>query len=150
MPLDPREQPILDKLLAISTNLELLQQDKSTYVKSQDVMDLYNQIIEQVVILNELRTNKRHEQNRGVISWFNPSETLADSLRHWVVDTALDDCFQLISLSFLTIGKNHEAPAVYAENYSSFGILSFSNQIWFQIFGRINDEGEICPEHSLR
>jgi len=30
------------------------------------------------------------------------------------VDTVLDDCFQLISLSFLTIGKNHEAPAVYS------------------------------------
>ena len=146
IPLDPREQPILDELLAIRTNLELLQQDKSTYVKSQDVIDLYNQIIEQVVILNELRTNKRHEQNRGVVSWFNPSETLAD----WTVDTVLDDCFQLISLSFLTIGKNHEAPAVYAENYSFFGILSFSNQIWFQIFGRIDDEGEICPEHPLR
>ena len=68
IPLDPREQPILDKLLAIRTNLELLQQDKSTYVKSQDVIDLYNRIIEQVVILNELRTNKRHEQNRGVVS----------------------------------------------------------------------------------
>jgi hypothetical protein len=68
IPLDSREQPILDKLLAIRTNLELLQQDKSTYVKSQDVIDLYNQIIEQVVILNELRTNKRHEQNRGVVS----------------------------------------------------------------------------------
>lgn len=68
IPLDPREQPILDKLLAVRTNLELLQQDKSTYVKSQDVINLYNQVIEQVVVLNELRTNKRHEQNRGVVS----------------------------------------------------------------------------------
>lgn len=29
------------------------------------------------------------------------------------VDTVLDDCFQLISLFFLTIGRNQEAPAVY-------------------------------------
>ncbi|KAF2184354.1 hypothetical protein K469DRAFT_666803 [Zopfia rhizophila CBS 207.26] len=94
IPLDPREQPILDKLLAIRTNLELLKQDRSTYVKSQDVVDLYNQVIEQVVVLNELRTSRRHEQNR--------------------VDTVLDDCFQLISLSYMTIGKNHEAPAVYS------------------------------------
>ena len=28
------------------------------------------------------------------------------------VDTVLDDCFQLISLFFLTIGRNNEAPAV--------------------------------------
>lgn len=30
-----------------------------------------------------------------------------------LVDTVLDDCFQLISLFFLTIGRNQEAPAVY-------------------------------------
>jgi Protein of unknown function (DUF2408) len=30
------------------------------------------------------------------------------------VDKALDDCFQLISLFYLTIGKNNEAPAVFA------------------------------------
>jgi hypothetical protein len=28
----------------------------------------------------------------------------------------LDDCFQLISLAYLTIGKNHEPPAVYVTN----------------------------------
>lgn len=31
------------------------------------------------------------------------------------VDSVLDDCFQLISLFFLTIGRNNEAPAVYAD-----------------------------------
>jgi hypothetical protein len=29
------------------------------------------------------------------------------------VDYMLDDCFQLISLAYLTVGKNHEPPAVY-------------------------------------
>jgi hypothetical protein len=29
------------------------------------------------------------------------------------VDTVLDDCFQLISLAFMTIGKNFETPAMY-------------------------------------
>ncbi|KAF2461290.1 hypothetical protein BDY21DRAFT_278099 [Lineolata rhizophorae] len=95
-PLEPREQPILDKLLQARAALELLKQDKSTYVKSSDVLRLYNAVVDQVVVLNEIRStgNKRLEQNR--------------------VDTVLDDCFQLISLAFLTIGKNHEAPAVYA------------------------------------
>ncbi|KAF2467075.1 uncharacterized protein BDR25DRAFT_305863 [Lindgomyces ingoldianus] len=94
IPLDPKEQPILDKLLDLRTRLELLKQDRSTYVKSQDVVALYNQVIEQVEVVNALRMTKRHEQNR--------------------VDTVLDDCFQLISLSYLTIGKNHEAPAIYS------------------------------------
>ncbi|KAF4313811.1 hypothetical protein GTA08_BOTSDO00853 [Botryosphaeria dothidea] len=94
IPLDPQEQPILDQLLGIRTQLELLRADKSTYVKSEDVIRLYNSIIEQVERLNKIRTHKRLEQNR--------------------VDTVLDDCFQLISLAYMAIGKNHEAPATYS------------------------------------
>lgn len=94
IPLDPKEQPILDKLQSIRTELELLKRDRSTYVKSQDVLKLYDQVIEQVMILNEIREAKRLEQNK--------------------VDYMLDDCFQLISLAYLTVGKNHEPPAVYS------------------------------------
>jgi hypothetical protein len=68
IPLDPKEQPVLDKLLSIRTQLELLKGDRSTYVKSQDVIDLYNQLIEQVVVLNDLRTTNRLEQSRGIRS----------------------------------------------------------------------------------
>ena len=94
LPNDPKEQPILDKLLLIRDHLSILKQDKSTYVKSQDVMKYYNQVIDQVGALNKIRETKRDEQNR--------------------LDTVLDDCFQLISLFFLTIGRNQEAPAVYS------------------------------------
>ena len=94
LPLDAKEQPILDKLLNIRDHLSILKQDRSTYVKSQDVMKYYEALIEQVEALNKIRENKRDEQNR--------------------VDTVLDDCFQLISLFFLTIGRNLEAPAVYS------------------------------------
>ncbi|KAF2142536.1 uncharacterized protein K452DRAFT_286962 [Aplosporella prunicola CBS 121167] len=93
-PLDPTEQPVLDQLLGVRTQLELLRADKSTYVKSEDVIRLYNQLMEQVEKLNGLRIDKRLEQNR--------------------VDTVLDDCFQLISLAYMAIGKNHEAPATYS------------------------------------
>ncbi|KAL1621536.1 hypothetical protein SLS54_005557 [Diplodia seriata] len=65
-PLDPQEQPILDQLLSIRTQLELLRADKSTYVKSEDVIRLYGNIIEQVERVNQLRTHKRLEQNRGL------------------------------------------------------------------------------------
>jgi hypothetical protein len=44
--------------------------------------------------LNDLRDEEHLVQNR--------------------VDTVLDDCFQLISLFFLTIGRNNEAPALYS------------------------------------
>jgi hypothetical protein len=66
IPLDPQEQPILDKLQSIRTELELLKRDRSTYVKSQDVLKLYDQVIEQVMVLNEIRVTKRLEQNKGM------------------------------------------------------------------------------------
>lgn len=94
LPLDPAEQPILDKLLNIRDHLSILKQDRSTYVKSQDVVKFYEQVITQVEAINKIRETKRDEQNR--------------------VDTVLDDCFQLISLFFLTVGRNQEAPAVYS------------------------------------
>ncbi|KAJ4506639.1 CUB1 family protein C30C2.08 [Exophiala dermatitidis] len=93
-PVGPQEKPILDKLLLIRDKLLLLKQDKSTYIKSSDVLPLYEQVIEQVSILNEIRGSERLVQNR--------------------VDTVLDDCLQLISLFFMAIGRNHEAPALYA------------------------------------
>jgi hypothetical protein len=65
IPLDPKEQPILDKLQSIRTELELLKRDRSTYVKSQDVLKLYDQVIEQVIVLNDIRQTKRLEQNKG-------------------------------------------------------------------------------------
>ena len=93
-PLDPQEQPILNSLLGIRNQLELMKQDKSCFVKSDEVLRLYQETIEQVHHLNDIRSQKRQEQNR--------------------VDTVLDDCFQLISLAFMTIGKNSEAPAIYS------------------------------------
>ncbi|KAL2051584.1 hypothetical protein ABVK25_008246 [Lepraria finkii] len=95
-PLDPQETPILDRVLSLRDKLSLLKQDKSTYIKSHDVLKLYDEVIEQVDMLNAIRGKhgKPLEQNR--------------------LDNVLDDCFQQISLFFLTIGRNNEAPAVYS------------------------------------
>jgi hypothetical protein len=65
LPIDLREQPVLDQLLAIRTSLILLKQDRSTYVKSSDVIPIYDKVIDQVRILNELRTDHPREENRG-------------------------------------------------------------------------------------
>lgn len=46
-PLTTQERPILDKLLQIRDKLLLLKQDKSTYVKSADVLPLYEEVINQ-------------------------------------------------------------------------------------------------------
>lgn len=94
LPQDPREQAVLEHLLEIRDQLMLLKQDKSTYVKSSDVLALYDKTIEQIRILNEIRTVKPEQETR--------------------VDRVLDTCFQLLSLFFMTIGRNNEAPAAYA------------------------------------
>ncbi len=68
--IDPEEQSILESILRIRDNLQLLKEDKSTYVKSQDVLALYDQVIEQVDLLNVIREKhgKPLEQNRGPLS----------------------------------------------------------------------------------
>ena len=93
-PVGPQEKPILEKLLLTRDKLLLLKQDKSTYVKSSDVLPLYEEVIEQVSILNEVRGPKHLVQNR--------------------VDFVLDDSLQLISLFFMAVGRNNEAPALYS------------------------------------
>ncbi|TDZ33492.1 UPF0662 protein [Colletotrichum spinosum] len=93
-PQDAREKDILDKLVSIRDRLQLLKQDRTTYIRSQDVIPLYDETIEQVRQLNEFRSTDRREENR--------------------VDRVLESCFQLLSLFFMTIGRNNEAPAAYA------------------------------------
>ncbi|MCJ1298610.1 hypothetical protein MMC08_001400 [Hypocenomyce scalaris] len=112
-PLDPREQPILDSVLYLRDQLSLLKQDRSTYIKSHDVLELYEQVIGQVHLLNVIRAEhgKALEQNR--------------------VDNVLDDCFQLISLFFLTIGRNNEAPAVYAMTSTIMRLLDHLQEAAF-------------------
>ncbi|QKX56231.1 uncharacterized protein TRUGW13939_03332 [Talaromyces rugulosus] len=103
VPLDPREQPILEKLLRTRDALLLLKQDKSSYIKSRDVLPLYEEVIGEVETLNSIRKERggRLIYNRFIVSLL-------------LVDYVLDDCFQLISLLFLTVGRNNEAPATYS------------------------------------
>lgn len=93
-PKDSREQEILENLSAIRDQLLLLKQDRTKYVRTQDVMVLYNQTVEQVKQVREIRQGQDIEENR--------------------LDKVLESCFQLISLFFMTVGRTTEAPAAYA------------------------------------
>ncbi|GAP83300.1 putative protein YPL260W of Saccharomyces cerevisiae [Rosellinia necatrix] len=93
-PQNEGEKQILEKLVAIQDLLLLRKLDRTTYVRSQDVMGLYDETVHQVKLLNDLRSGKSVEENR--------------------VDRVVDSCFQLLSLFFMTIGRNNEAPAAYA------------------------------------
>lgn len=65
-PSDAREQAILDEFVLIRDQLLLLKQDRSKYIKSDDVIPLYARMIEQVSKLNAIRDNAvSQEENRG-------------------------------------------------------------------------------------
>lgn len=67
--LDPNEKLIYERILGIRDKLSLLKEDRSTYIRSQDVLNLYDQIVEQIQSLNAIRAEhgKPLEQNRGLL-----------------------------------------------------------------------------------
>jgi phosphoglycerate-specific signal transduction histidine kinase len=111
-PLDPRERPVLESLRVLRDQLTLLKQDRTTYVKSSDVMPLYDKVVEQVKLLTDIRADKATEDNQG--SAAAQTDALYILTLSRPVDRVLDGCFQLLSLFFMTIGRNNEAPAAYA------------------------------------
>lgn len=60
LPIDPKEQPILERLLRIRDALLLMKQDKSSYIKYRDVLPHYEDVIAEVEKLNGVR----EEQDR--------------------------------------------------------------------------------------
>lgn len=66
MPKDSREREILERLMAIRDQLLLLKQDRTKYIRSQDVQQLYDQAVEQVKQLNDVRKGIEHSENRGM------------------------------------------------------------------------------------
>lgn len=67
LPRDAREREVLDRLSIIRDKLLLLKRDRTTYIRSQDVIPLYDDTIEQVRELNDIRAETGHkEENRGV------------------------------------------------------------------------------------
>ncbi|KAK7744567.1 hypothetical protein SLS53_003453 [Cytospora paraplurivora] len=96
LPQDEREKEILDRLLVIRDQLLLLKQDRTKYIRSQDVMGLYEQIIEEVRNINEVRSSSPENAGENRL------------------DKVMESCFQLLSLFFMTIGRTNEAPAAYS------------------------------------
>lgn len=67
MPNDARELAILQRLTEIRDTLLLLKQDRTTYIRSQDILPLYDQTIAQVKDLNAIRKETdATEENRGM------------------------------------------------------------------------------------
>lgn len=82
MPEEPREQDVLLRLSTIRDQLLLLKQDRTKYIRSQDVIRLYDQTVEQVGALNEVRKGHAHSENRGngiSCPWTPAADTVTDA-----------------------------------------------------------------------
>lgn len=69
-PTDAQEQQVLDRLVLVRDKLLLLKQDRRQYIRTQDIIPLYEEVIEEVRALNECRKHTGHrEENRGEYHW---------------------------------------------------------------------------------
>ena len=64
-PRDEGEKRILAELVSLRDQLLLRKLDRTTYVRTQDVMVLYEKTLDQVRQLNELRRGHMREENQG-------------------------------------------------------------------------------------
>ncbi|KAG2225746.1 hypothetical protein INT45_011414 [Circinella minor] len=95
----PEEQAVLEQLLSVKNRLTALKRDRSSYLRTQDIVPLKEEVDQQVEKLNEIRGNELFSED-------HPTNR---------TDDVLDEVCQLLSLSFLCLGKTRETPAVYSQ-----------------------------------
>ncbi|KAL9540165.1 hypothetical protein MBANPS3_009832 [Mucor bainieri] len=98
MSVPTKEIPILESLITIRHRLSALKKDREAHPDASLIIPLYKEIETQVELLNETRT--------GDI-WNAASRNRLNDV--------LDDIMALLSLFFMSIGRNRESPAVYVQ-----------------------------------
>ncbi|CAR24301.1 Cub1p [Lachancea thermotolerans CBS 6340] len=128
----PEEESSLVYFLEVRNFLSRLKQNRSQYLNSKDVMSTYQQVLTKVRELDAIRKSSHHRPA-------NSATTLIHNVElHNRVDSVLDDVFQLLSLSFLTVGLKNSAPATYAS-------LSTVQRLLEHL-----DESNVFTHHDLR
>ncbi|KAI7866318.1 hypothetical protein BDF14DRAFT_1882633 [Spinellus fusiger] len=98
VPIPVQEIPVLENLITIRHKLSALKKDRSTYPKSDVIVALYHETEAQLEVISDIRSQKAWEA----------------TVRNRLNDV-LDDVMSLLSLFFMSIGRNRESPAVYAQ-----------------------------------
>ncbi|SCV05963.1 LANO_0H19042g1_1 [Lachancea nothofagi CBS 11611] len=128
----PEEEASLAYFLEARSFLSRLKQNRSQYLNSKDVMSSYQRVLTKVRELDAIRKASHRRPD-------NSASTLIHSVElHNRVDSVLDDVFQLLSLSFLTVGLKNSAPATYAS-------LSTVQRLLEHL-----DESNVFTHHDLR
>ncbi|KAI9302377.1 hypothetical protein BJ944DRAFT_121100 [Cunninghamella echinulata] len=125
--------PLEEELITIRNKLSALKKDRDNYPRSDDILSLYQQTEHQVELLAACRSGD---------VWSSKSRNR--------VNGVLDDVMSLLSLFFMSIGRNREIPAVYAqlvtverylEQLSQMGI--YTDNVLVEIEERLDDIGSI-------
>ncbi|BEJ12103.1 hypothetical protein CspHIS471_0205630 [Cutaneotrichosporon sp. HIS471] len=114
----PQEElPVLESFINIRNRLTALKKDSTRFIRAQDVLSIYKEIVKQLAKLTDIReerTEGSSSLNTPIPGGFEPNR----------VDTIIADVFSLISLMFLTVGKSRESPAIYGQIASMRQILT--------------------------
>lgn len=145
------EEEILNYFLDVRSFLSKLKQNRSQFLNSKDVMETYQQVLTKV---RELDDTRKSSHNTPASS----ATTLIHSVDlHNRVDSVLDDVFQLLSLSFLTVGLKNSAPATYASLSTVQRLLEhlnesnvFTHHDLRPIKERLDEVSEIVEKNSYR
>ncbi|KAJ1923903.1 hypothetical protein LPJ71_000691 [Coemansia sp. S17] len=122
------EQPILGMLISIRNRLAALKKDRGNYYRPNDIVGLYNELLDQVKVLNRVRAKEQHDN---------------DTYKNRV-DSVLDECFQLFSLFYLALGKNKEIPATYVQLVT----IKVRKKLPFLLIHVANDDSRTTDTHT--
>lgn len=128
----PEEEEILNYFLDVRNFLSRLKQDRAQYLNSSDISTTYQNVLTEVRKLDKIRKSSHTSPSNSVTALIH-----SDKL-HNRVDSVLDDVFQLLSLSFLTVGLKNSAPATYASLSTVQRLLEHLN------------ESNVYTHHDLR
>ncbi|KAG1468254.1 hypothetical protein G6F56_003939 [Rhizopus delemar] len=133
MSIPTEEIPTLESLITIRHKLSALKKDRDSFPESHQIIELYKETENEVEKLNNIRT--------GHI-WSSSSRNRLNDV--------LDDIMTLLSLFFMSIGRNRESPAVYVhlatverylEQLAHMGI--YTDTILLENQARLDDIKEI-------
>ncbi|QFZ30461.1 hypothetical protein EJF18_80180 [Clavispora lusitaniae] len=104
------EKPIHTAVVQLYDTLQELKNNRSKFLSSKQVYSIYEQFLEQV---HELSIVRKDEELKG-LTLSLPTPT----------DQVIDDCWQLLSLSFVTCGLTKFAPATYSSLSTVYKLLT--------------------------
>ncbi|KAJ8659451.1 hypothetical protein O0I10_004816 [Lichtheimia ornata] len=129
VPIPTQEIPVLESLITIRHKLSALKKDRDASPKSETILELYQETEKQVETLAAIRSG----------------DVWDPTLRNRLNDV-LDDVMSLLSLFYMSLGRNRQSPAVYvhlvtAERYlgqlAQMGI--YTDSILVEIEARLAD-----------